>query len=138
MRDFLGDDDPPLPTTSQSLPSSGLGSDSQTPARPPNPQTLALHAQIHTSLSSLLAQTSQTLAADTQRLQAVQSDLLAGEPSIQDEMARLRAVRDVCKAVGEQTRAWNESVEGKIREVKARGEPEVDEIVCSTAVVYNQ
>lgn len=134
MRDLLGEDEPlqspPLASVSQR--------DSITPARPPNPHTLALHAQIHASLNSLLAQTTQTLAVDTQRLQAVQADLLAGEPSIRDEMNRLAAVRDVCRGVAEATRGWNENVEKRVKEVRERGEPEVDEIICSTAVVYNQ
>lgn len=85
-----------------------------------------------------MAQTTQTLAEDTQRLRATQADLLAGEPAIRDEMARLEAVRDVCRAVANRTREWVTEVERRVDDAKRRGEPEVDELVCSNTIVYNQ
>lgn len=108
------------------------------PPRPPNPQLVALHNEVLTRLNNAMTRTTQTLAEDTQRLCAIQSDLLAGEPAICDEMARLEAVRDVCHAVSNRTRDWVMEVEALITDAKRRGEPEVDELVCSTAIVYNQ
>lgn len=85
-----------------------------------------------------MAQISNTLAEDTERLRGIQADLLAGEPAIRDEMSRLGAVRDVCRTVANRTREWVNDVEGMVAETKGRGEPEVDELVCSTTIVYNQ
>lgn len=66
-------------------------------------------------------------------------DLLKGEPAILDEMQRLEVVRGVCENVRERYRAVVEEGEKRLRDYEARGEgPEVDEIVCSSTVVYNQ
>lgn len=108
------------------------------PPRPPNPQLLALHNEVHARLNTSMAHISSTLAEDTERLRAIQADLLAGEPAIRDEMGRLGAVRDVCRTVASRTREWVHEVEGIVAETKRRGEPEVDELVCSTTIVYNQ
>lgn len=108
------------------------------PPRPPNPQLLALHSEIHARLNAAMVQMSNTLAEDTERLRGIQADLLAGEPAIRDEMGRLGAVRDVCRNVANRTREWVDEVEGLVAETKRRGEPEVDELVCSTTIVYNQ
>ena len=89
-------------------------------------------------LNNAMTHTTQTLAEDAQRLRGIQSDLLAGEPAIRDEIGRLEAVRDVCRTVANRTRDWVAEVESLIAEAKRRGEPEVDELVCSTTIVYNQ
>jgi ESCRT-I complex subunit TSG101 len=108
------------------------------PPRPPNPELLHLHSLVHSKLTSELAQLKQTLATDADRLRATQADLLAGEPAIRDEMARLTAVRDVCRTVSGRIRGVVESGEANIRELKRKGDPEIDELVCSTTIVYNQ
>jgi ESCRT-I complex subunit TSG101 len=108
------------------------------PPRPPNPELLALHSALHAKLHASLTTLSQTLASDTQRLQAAQRDLLAGEPAIRDEMARLEAVRDVCRAVGTRTKGVVTEAESRLGEVRRKGEVEVDELVCSTTIVYDQ
>lgn len=82
--------------------------------------------------------TAKTLAEDTERLRAIQADLLAGEPAIRDEMGRLGAVRDVCRNVAGRTREWVDKVDAMVSDAKRRGEPEVDELICSTTIVYNQ
>lgn len=73
-----------------------------------------------------------------QRLQTTQADLLAGEPAIRDEMARLEAVRDVCRVVAGRLRATVNSAELNVNELRKKGDPEVDELICSTTIVYNQ
>ena len=50
-------------------------------------------------LTAELASLAQAIALDADRLRAHQRDLLAGEPAIHDESARLTAVRDVCASV---------------------------------------
>ncbi|KAA1469486.1 UEV-domain-containing protein [Dentipellis sp. KUC8613] len=108
------------------------------PPRPPNPELLQLHAQVHAKLSSELASLSQVMALDAERLRAHQTDLLAGEPAIRDEMARLEAVRDVCRGVATRLRGTVEHAERNVAELRRKGDPPVDELVCSTSIVHNQ
>ena len=88
------------------------------PPRPPNPELVRLHNEVHARLSSELASLSQAMTLDAERLRAHQTDLLAGEPAIRDEMARLEAVRDVCTAVGTRLRRVVEDAERNVAELK--------------------
>ena len=108
------------------------------PPRPPNPELLRLHAQVHEKLKSELISLTKTLALDAERLRVHQSDLLLGEPAIKDEMARLEAVRDVCHNVSERTGQAVRQAEASITELRRKGDPEVDELVCATNIVHNQ
>jgi len=110
----------------------------QAPPRPPNPELLNIHAQVHEKLTSEFASLSQAMVMDAERLRAHQSDLLAGEPAIRDEMARLEAVRDVCRGVVDRLRGTVEQAERNVAELKRKGDPPVDELVCSTSIVHNQ
>lgn len=109
------------------------------PPLPPSPALLALRTRLHSKLSlSLSALNSQT-QQDLQKMDMYEVDLLKGEPAILDEMQRLEVVRGVCENVRERYRAVVEEGEKRLREYEARGDgPEVDEIVCSSTVVYNQ
>lgn len=78
------------------------------------------------------------MVLDAERLRAHQTDLLAGEPAIRDEMARLEAVRDVCRNVADRTRRTVEQAESNVAELRRKGEPEVDELVCATSIVHDQ
>jgi ESCRT-I complex subunit TSG101 len=53
-------------------------------------------------------------------------------------MARLEAVRDVCRTVANRTRQAVEQAESNIAELRRKGDPEVDELVCATSIVHNQ
>ncbi|KAJ7097961.1 UEV-domain-containing protein [Mycena belliarum] len=108
------------------------------PPRPPNPELLRLHDAVHAKLSSELASLGHALALDAERLRAHQADLLAGEPAIRDEMARLEAVRDVCRTAAGRMRGAVESGERNVADLRAKSTPEVDELVCSTTIVHNQ
>ncbi|KAJ6630765.1 UEV domain-containing protein [Mycena sp. CBHHK59/15] len=108
------------------------------PPRPPNPELLRLHASVHAKLSAELASLGHALALDGERLRAHQADLLAGEPAIRDEMGRLEAVRDVCRTAAARTRTAVGAAERNVAELRRRGTPEVDELVCSTTIVHNQ
>ncbi|TFK29905.1 UEV-domain-containing protein [Coprinopsis marcescibilis] len=108
------------------------------PPRPPNPELLELHRRVHQKLTSELGSLSQALALDADRLRAHQNDLLAGEPAIRDEMARLEAVRDVCRSVADRTRDAVQRAESNVSELRRKGDPEVDELVCATSIVHNQ
>jgi ESCRT-I complex subunit TSG101 len=78
------------------------------------------------------------MTLDAERLRAHQTDLLAGEPAIRDEMARLEAVRDVCRTVAGRLRTTVNQAESTVSELQRKGDPEVDELVCSTSIVHNQ
>lgn len=78
------------------------------------------------------------MALDAERLRAHQTDLLSGEPAIRDEMARLEAVQDVCRTVAGRMRGTVEQGERNVAELRRKGDPEVDELVCSTTIVHNQ
>ena len=108
------------------------------PPRPPNPELVHLHHQVHAKLSSEVASLAQAMALDGERLRAHQNDLLAGEPAIRDEMARLEAVRDVCRSVSARVCAVVEGAERNVAELKRKGDPDVDELVCATTIVHNQ
>jgi ESCRT-I complex subunit TSG101 len=97
-----------------------------------------LHAAVHAKLSSEVASLGHALSLDAERLRAHQADLLAGEPALRDEMARLEAVRDVCRTAAGRMRGAVEAAERNVADLKAKNEPEVDELVCSTTIVHNQ
>jgi ESCRT-I complex subunit TSG101 len=72
-------------------------------------------------------------------MQLYELDLAQGKPAILDEMQRLEAVKAVCQGVRDRYAAVVAESEKRVREYESRGEgPEVDEIVCSSTVVYNQ
>ena len=109
------------------------------PPRPPHPELVAIRARLHAKLTASL----QNLGAETEvqrvQLDVLEGDLLKGEPAILDEMQRLQAVRGVCENVKGRYEAVVREAEGRMREYEQRGDgPEVDEIVCSSTVVYNQ
>jgi len=108
------------------------------PPRPPNPELLQLHAQIQDKLNSEFASLSQAMALDAERLRAHQADLLTGEPAIRDEMARLEAVRDVCRGVSDRLRNAVTQGEANVNDLRNKGDPPVDELLCSTTIVHNQ
>ncbi|PFH54388.1 hypothetical protein AMATHDRAFT_72876 [Amanita thiersii Skay4041] len=108
------------------------------PPRPPNPELLHLHARVHEKLKVEVDSLTGALALDAERLRALQADLLAGEPAIRDEMARLEAVRDVCRNVGGRMRDTVSQVETNLAEIRRKGDPEIDEMVCATTIVHNQ
>ncbi|KAG8941347.1 hypothetical protein FRC04_004593 [Tulasnella sp. 424] len=108
------------------------------PVRPMNPELMRLHESVRQKILAEFQSFSSTVTEDAERLRATQTSLLHGEPAIRDEMARLVAVRDVCKSVADRMRVTVQTGEANVQELKRKGDPEVDELVCSTAIVYNQ
>ncbi|GAA6016601.1 hypothetical protein JCM11491_006011 [Sporobolomyces phaffii] len=110
------------------------------PPVPPNPAVLALRTRLHSKLSSALS----TLHAETTKnhlepLSLMHSDLLKAVPAIEDEMARLRAVRDVCLSVRDRYETVVNEGEKRMAEYERKGDGvDVDEIVCGSTVVYTQ
>jgi ESCRT-I complex subunit TSG101 len=99
---------------------------------------MQLHARVHEKLRAELASVSQAMTLDRERLQAQQTDLLTGIPAIRDEMGRLEAVRDVCRGVTTRLLEAVQTAERGVAELKRKGDPPVDELVCSTSIVHNQ
>ncbi|THH03634.1 hypothetical protein EW146_g10377, partial [Bondarzewia mesenterica] len=89
------------------------------PPRPPNPELLNLHAQAHARLTSELASVSHAMALDAERLRAYQTDLLGGD-------------------AGDPLRSAVGHAESNVAELRRKGDPPVDELVCSTSIVHNQ
>jgi len=116
----------------------GDSEDSSLPPRPLNPELLNLHNALHSKLSSSLSNLSSTNATVLDKHRSIQRDLLAGEPAIRDELGRLEAVRDVCLTVSSRLRVVIGQMEGRIAHVRKLGDVGVDEMVCSSDVVYNQ
>ena len=108
------------------------------PPKPPNPQTLALHTTLLNAFRDALSRMSITHEEAVARQRAAQAELLKGPAAINDESARLTAVRDVCRAVGERWSSLLQEGEKTLGEVKRRGEVEVDEMVCASSIVGNQ
>ena len=109
------------------------------PPVPPNPALLALRTRVHSKLSSALSHLASTSAAHLAQLDLMRVDLEKAVPAIEDEMARLEAVRSVCETVRGRYEGVVGEAEGRLREYEARGEGvDVDEIVCGSTVVYTQ
>ncbi|KAF8628460.1 hypothetical protein AX15_003972 [Amanita polypyramis BW_CC] len=108
------------------------------PPRPPNPELLQLQAKLSEKIESEMTSLTRALALDADRLRAIQTDLLAGEPAIRDEMARLEAVRDVCRNVRGRLGNTVDRAEKNVAELRRKGDPEIDEMVCATSIVHNQ
>ncbi|KAF8654233.1 hypothetical protein AX16_003756 [Volvariella volvacea WC 439] len=132
----LMDEELPEPQAPSQFPN--LVTPESRPPRPPNPELLQLHAKVQEKISIELDSLTQALAADAERLRAIQTDLLAGEPAIKDEMARLEAVRGVCRNVADRLRGPVGLAESNVSELRRKGDPEVDELVCATNIVHNQ
>lgn len=132
--DLLADDDPPLPLTRSSIQPSGPAP----PPPPPNPETLLLHSTLHATLSAQLSSTLAELETRKAQLGQITGDLTSAGPAIEDEMARLRAVRDVCRGVCDRLGGVVKQGQERLEWLEARGEVSVDEVVCSTTIVYNQ
>lgn len=108
------------------------------PVRPDNPELIQAKQALKAKLQAAFDHHLSAHRRDCASLQALQSDLEKGEPAIQDEMARLTAVRDVCVNVRDRYRDVVSRAEENVQELRTRPDPGIDEIVCSTTVVYNQ
>ncbi|CAH7685996.1 UEV domain-containing protein [Phakopsora pachyrhizi] len=109
------------------------------PPRPPNPTLIALREAVYRKIKEEIEALNQRLRFEKDQLIVLQHDLLKGEPAIMDEMARLQAVRDVCKGVGDRYDDLVEKLNERISDLKEnRKVVPVEELVCSTTVLYNQ
>ncbi|BGP29914.1 Suppressor protein stp22 of temperature-sensitive alpha-factor receptor and arginine permease [Rhodotorula toruloides] len=116
-----------------------VGGPAAPPPVPPNPALLALRTRVHSKLVSSLTTLAHSTEAELSQLDLMRVDLEKAQPAIEDEIARLEAVRSVCLGVRDRYAEVVDQAEGRLREYEARGEGvEVDEIVCGSTVVYTQ
>ncbi|SOV03964.1 related to Tumor susceptibility gene 101 protein [Ustilago sp. UG-2017a] len=108
------------------------------PPRPINPELLALHDRVYNKLTSHLSTLSNTLSFTNSRLELLSTDLDRGLPAIEDEMSRLRAVRDVCQTTGDRLSISVNEISESIRNLQAREELDPDSMVLATSIVGNQ
>ncbi|GAA5932661.1 uncharacterized protein JCM15063_002170 [Sporobolomyces koalae] len=110
------------------------------PPVPPNPALLALRTRVHSKLTNSLANLHSDITKNhLEPLALMHSDLQKAVPAIEDEMARLRAVRDVCLTVRDRYKGVVEEGEKRMLEYERKGEGvDVDEIICGSTVVYVQ
>ncbi|KAK0536433.1 Suppressor protein stp22 of temperature-sensitive alpha-factor receptor and arginine permease [Tilletia horrida] len=90
------------------------------PPRPLNPELLNLHRNLHTRLSGTLHALSSALSSSNAQLEILVADLERGGEAINDERARLEAVRDVCRVRAERVGAVVEAARGARAEVEAK------------------
>ncbi|GAC76194.1 vacuolar sorting protein [Moesziomyces antarcticus T-34] len=114
------------------------GSSAPPPPRPINPELLALHERVYVKIDQRLVTLSSTLQASNQRLEVLSSDLDRGLPAIEDEMSRLKAVRDVCKITGDRLQGSVDEITESVRSIHARDDPDPDSMVLATSIVGNQ
>ena len=108
------------------------------PLRPLNPELAALRQALHAKLVNAHTALHASHQAFAQRQAAYAADLAKGEPALLDEMARLEAVRDVCRTVAQRYGDLVARAEANVADVAARTDVPVDEIVCANTVVGNQ
>jgi ESCRT-I complex subunit TSG101 len=133
------DSDDTTPASAVSSPSSSaVPAAAPGPPRPPNPELVQLRSLVSERLTSSLTSLQDSLSEDFAQLGLLHTDLAKGEPALQDEIARLEAVKEVCTSVRDRLADVVRRAEENVSVVSERRDVEVDEIVCSTTVVYNQ
>lgn len=108
------------------------------PPRPPNPELLHIHALLHSKIQARLHHFQSTTEESNAQLRLLSDDLDRGELAIKDEIARLEAVRDVCRATGDQLQQSVDAGVRRVEELRAREEPDVDGLLSATSLVGNQ
>ncbi len=141
-RDLLGEDEES--STSLPSPASQAIFSGPPPVRPPNPALLSLHTNLHHKLQARLGALAAAQAQERGQMQLLSADLERGHAAILDELARLEAVRDVCRVRAERmdatvaaARERRETLQRKVEEeLEAPGTG--DDWVCATSIVGNQ
>ncbi|KAF9060951.1 Vps23 core domain-containing protein [Rhodocollybia butyracea] len=132
---------PPIPAPnlldSDEAASSNLGP-APAPPLPPNPVLLSLHSSVHAKLTSAIQSLHSSLHHSSEHFRKIQQDLLRGEPAIQDEMARLEAVKAVSLNVASRYKQTIDAAERNVQILRDKGDASVDELICGPTIVHNQ
>lgn len=108
------------------------------PQRPMNPALLELHAKVHAKVSSRVTEIFASHSQSKQRLHLLLEDLERGTPAIDDEIRRLRAVRDICLTNVHRLITTIDAAKRCTAEMEMRPEPDVDRMLSATSLVENQ
>lgn len=138
QQDFLDS----LAHDSESQAASGSASPSATagpaPPRPLNPELLHLHTALHAKIAARIQHLRGTLAASNAHLRTIAADLDNGPSAIQDESARLQAVKSVCQTRAEKLEATLRQAEARTLELHNRPQPASSEIIVTDSILSNQ
>ena len=108
------------------------------PPRPLNPELERLHARVHDKLSARLRELQGSLAHANEQLGVLHEDLQRGYPAIQDEMQRLRAVRDVCGTSASRLQDTLQAAHTRTMALQQKEDVGVDQMLVATSIVENQ
>lgn len=109
-----------------------------TPPRPINPALAELQARVHAKLTQSVTDTQNALHQANEQLHRLCTDLERGRPAINDEMQRLRIVRDLCVVDAERFNATMQQAQQQTAELQARADPDVDHMLSATSLAENQ
>jgi ESCRT-I complex subunit TSG101 len=134
--DFLDGDSARVPSTNTPA--------GPAPVRPPNPELISLHMGLHQKLQQRIGGMQASMAHQNQQMQILGSDLDRGEAAIHDEIARLEAVKDVCRVRAERLDAFMNEARATLKVMEEKAESELDapgvgdDWVCATSIVGDQ
>lgn len=110
----------------------------RTPPRPVNPEIMELQKRLHAKLSRSVAETQHALQQANEQLERLCDDLERGRPAMDDEMQRLRVVRDLCVVDAERLDTTVQKAQQQTADLQARPEPDVDHMLSATSLAENQ
>lgn len=123
---------------SQRGPTVGNAAPAPAPPRPPNPELLYMHNLLYNKIQARIHHLRTTSEQSQEQMKLLSDDLDRGEMAVKDEMARLEAVRDICRSTGDQLEQTVEAAKQRIAELHAREEPDIDGVLSATSLVGNQ
>lgn len=134
-------DVPPLPPKANHASSCETETPQMTihvPQRPMNPAVTELHTKVHQQVSMRVDDIRASQTQSNAQLRMLLDDLQRGAPALEDEMQRLRAVRDICVVNTQRLTAMMDTAKQTTWELQARPEPDVDHMMSATSLVENQ
>lgn len=97
-----------------------------------------MHDRLLSKIESRLVALSNSLEGSNQQLRVLSSDLDRGRPAIEDEMSRLKAVRDVCQITGDRLEETVVQAREHVTMLRQKEDPDPDTMVMATSIVGNQ
>lgn len=122
----------------QAGPNGGNAAPAPAPPRPPNPELLYMHNLLHSKIQTRIHHLRTSSEQSQEQMKLLSDDLDRGEMAIKDEMARLEAVRDICRSTGDRLEQTVHATKQRISELHAREEPDIDGVLSATSLVGNQ
>ena len=108
------------------------------PSRPMNPALALVHAKAYQVVRNKVESLQTSLAESNKQLHMLLDDLQRGYPAMEDEMMRLRAVRELCHADATTWADTFQAAQLHTAESHSRADPDIDHALSSTNIVENQ